>query len=113
MPLCSLVSEHAEVSIADVIYHVIRGGHVETLAEPIDCQVTGCHGIEQKILQVLQGLGRGKEVVCHVDIIGTGSDALGQMVDTAPTGTRVCYINLQTFHRTVECPEIFADQTDH
>ena len=66
VPLCSLVSEHAEVGIAYVIYHVIRCGHVEAITEPVHCQVTGCHGIEQEVLQVLQGLGIGEECFVHV-----------------------------------------------
>ena len=66
VPLCSLVSEHAEVGIQHVVYHVIRGRHVETIAEPVHCQVSRHHGIEEKILQVLQGLGIGEECFVHV-----------------------------------------------
>ena len=43
--------------------------------------------------------------VCHVDIIGTGLDALGSMVDTAPIGTSVLgcviYIKLYLIFRLV------------
>ena len=66
VPLCSLVSEHAEVGIAYVIYHVIRCGHVEAITEPIDCHLSRCHGVKHEILQVLQGLGIGKECFVHV-----------------------------------------------
>ena len=78
VPLVSLVSEHAEVGIAHVVYHLISGRHVETIAEPIDCQVTGCHGIEQEVLQVLQGLGGvEKSGFVHAPIISTGSRRVG------------------------------------
>jgi len=66
VPLCSLVSEHAEVGIAYVIYHVIRCGHVEAITEPIDCHLSRCHGVKHEVLQVLQGLGIGKECFVHV-----------------------------------------------
>ncbi len=81
VPLWSLVCEHAEVGINHKIDDLISRRHVETIAEPVHCQVSRCHGIEQEILQVLQGLrGVEKCFVCHVDIIGTGSDALGSIV---------------------------------
>ena len=69
--------------------HLIGGRAIETLAEPVNREVSGCHGIEQEVLQVLQVLVR-EEVVCHVDIIGTGFGDLRGKVDTAPTGTLVC-----------------------
>ena len=69
VPLVSLVSEHAEVGIDHVIYHVIRGRHVEAIAEPVHCQVGGCHGIEEEILQVLLGLRIGEECFVHVSTI--------------------------------------------
>ena len=75
VPLCSLVSEHAEVGIANVVYHLISGRHVETIAEPIHCQVSGHHGIEEEILQVLQGLGGVEKCfVCHVYTIQEQGD---------------------------------------
>jgi hypothetical protein len=46
--------------------HLIGGRALETIAEPIDCQVSGHHGIEQEILQVLQGLGIGEKCFVHV-----------------------------------------------
>ena len=57
----SLVGKHCEMCINHKIDHLIGGRHVETIAEPIDCQVSRCHGIEQEVLQVLLGLGVGKE----------------------------------------------------
>ena len=81
VPLVSLVSEHAEVGIDHVIYHVIRGRHIETIAEPVHCHLGIAHGIEHEILQVLQGLrGVEKCFVCHVDIIGTGFDGSRPLV---------------------------------
>ena len=44
-------------------------------------------------VQIGRGLGFAQsgagDFVSHADIIGTGSDALGQMVDSAPIGTSV------------------------
>ena len=45
-------------------------------------------------IQIGRGFGlaqsrAGDSEVVHADIIGTGGDALGQMVDTAPIGTVV------------------------
>ena len=78
VPLCSLVSEHAEMGIDHVIYHVIRGRHVETIAEPIDAHLSGHHGIEHEILQVLQGLWVGEKGFCfHAPIISTGIRRVG------------------------------------
>ncbi len=72
VPLSSLVSEHAEVGVHHVIYHVIRRGHVKTITEPIDAHLSRGHGIEHEVLQILQGLRVGEKCFCHVDIIGTG-----------------------------------------
>ncbi len=66
VPVCSLVSEHAEVRLDHVIYHLISGRHVEAITEPIDTQISGHHGIEHKVLQVLQGLWIGEECFVHV-----------------------------------------------
>ena len=81
VPLCSLVSEHAEMGVAHVVYHFISGRHVELIAEPVHCHVSRAHGVKHEILQVLQGLGRGEKRFCfHETIISTGSDALGVTV---------------------------------
>jgi hypothetical protein len=66
VPLCSLVSEHAEVGIHHVVYHLISGRHVEPITEPINAHFSGHHGIEHEILQVLQGLGIGEKCFVHV-----------------------------------------------
>ena len=72
VPVCLLVSEHAEMGIHHEVDHLIGGRAIETLTEPVNRQISGCHGIEEEVLQVLQVLVR-EEVVCHVTIIGTGS----------------------------------------
>ena len=90
VPVCLLVSEHAEMGIHHEVDHLIGGRAIETLTEPVNRQISGCHGIEEEVLQVLQGLGIGESGFVHATIIGTGSDGLGSMVDTAPTGTVVC-----------------------
>ena len=87
VPLWSLVCEHAEVGIQHEVYHVIGRAHVEAVTEPVNRQVGRCHGIKEKILQVLQGLGRREKFVCHVPIISTGVDRLGVSVYSSPTGT--------------------------
>ena len=69
VPVCSLVSEHAEVGIAYVVYHLIGCRHVEAITEPIDCHLSRCHGIEHEILQVLQCLGVGEKCFVHVSTI--------------------------------------------
>ena len=86
--LWSLVGKHALMGIAHVIYHVIRGRHVETIAEPVHCHLSIAHGIEHEVLQVLQGLGVGEKCFCHVDIIGTGSGDIRGRVDSLPTGAK-------------------------
>ena len=62
-------------------------------------------------IQVGRGLGlaqsrAGDGEIVHADIIGTGSDALGQMVDTAPIGTLglgcVIYIKLCLIFRRID-----------
>ena len=87
VPVSELVSEHAEMGIEHEVDHLISGGAIETLTEPVNRQVSGCHGIKEEVLQVLQVLIREESGVVHADIIGTGLDRLGAMVDSAPTGT--------------------------
>ena len=55
---------------------LISGRHAEAVAEPVHRQVSGCHGIEEEILQVLLGLRVGEKRFCHVPIISTGSGIL-------------------------------------
>ena len=98
VPVCLLVSEHAEMGIHHEVYHLIGGRAIETLTEPVNRQISGCHGIKEEVLQVLQVLVR-EEVVCHVDIIGTGSDGLGSLVDSASGGTiSLCFQSLKWGH---------------
>ena len=67
MPLRRLsLPEESEVGIANEVDHLISGVAVELLTEPINRQVSGCHGIKQEILQVLQGLGIGENGFCFV-----------------------------------------------
>ena len=66
VPLVSLVGKHAFVSIQHIIYHLISGRAVETIAEPIDCHLSRAHGIKHEILQVLQCLGIGESGFVHV-----------------------------------------------
>ena len=88
--------------VSDTIDHPIASVHAEHITDPIDAIVEISH-VRTHILpkgrsdiQIeLVDHGSG-EVVCHVDIIGTGSDALGQLVDSLPTGCRgrpVCVTN--------------------
>ena len=46
--------------------HLIGGRALETIAEPIDCHLSGCHRVKHEILQVLQGLGIGEKCFVHV-----------------------------------------------
>ena len=75
------LTEESKVCIKDEIDDLIGCINVETIAEPINCHLRRCHGIEHEILQVLQGLGVGEKSFCfHETIIGTGSDALGSLL---------------------------------
>ena len=62
----SLVGKHCEMCINHEVDHLVSRRHVETLAEPVHCQVSGHHGIEEEILQVLLGLWIGEKCFCHV-----------------------------------------------
>jgi len=70
--------EEGEVGINHEINHLIGGVAIELFTEPINRQVSGCHGIKQEILQVLQGLGIGENRFCfvHAPIISTDPGAL-------------------------------------
>ena len=72
-----MISEHSEVGINNEVDDIIICANVETLAEPVHAHLSGEHGIEHEILQVLQGLRVGEKCFVHAPIIGTGSDALG------------------------------------
>ena len=66
VPLVSLVGKHALMGIQNEIDDIIGGAALETIAEPIDCHLSGCHRVKHEILQVLQGLGIGKCGFVHV-----------------------------------------------
>ena len=88
VPLVSLVGEHREVGVADVIYHVIRGRHVETIAEPIDCHLSRCHGVKHVHVQLFESIGldcHGARInEFHAPIISMGfGDSLGSLCHLA------------------------------
>ena len=76
VPVCSLVGKHALMGIQDEINDIIRCRALETVAEPIDCHLSGCHRIEHEILQFEQGdlfrVERGERVFVHAPIISMG-----------------------------------------
>ena len=95
LPRLSHAEELFEL-VSDTIDQPIRSVHAEHITDPIDAIVEISHvrthvlpkgGSDIQIELVDHGRS---EVVCHADIIGTGSDALGQMVDALLTGTLVC-----------------------
>ena len=117
LPRLSHAEELFEL-VSDTIDQPIRSVHVEHIANPIDAIVEIGHvrthvfpkgGSDIQIELVDHG---SSEVVCHADIIGTGSDALGQLVDSAPIGTSVLgcviYIKLCLMFRHVD---IIQDNT--
>ena len=63
VPRLSL-SEESEAGVKHPIDHVVSCANVETVAEPIDCHLTGCHGVEHVILKFGQ-VGVGEEL-CFV-----------------------------------------------
>ena len=68
------LTEESKVCIKDEIDDLIGCVNVELFAEPINCHLRRCHGIEHEILQILQGLRRGEKRFCfHAPIISTGS----------------------------------------
>ena len=107
LPTLSHAEELFEL-VSDTIADPLASGHVEHVAHPIDAVAEVSHvrahvvsqgGSDVEIELVDHGSG---EVVCHVDIIGTGSDALGQMVDSAPTGTLVL-CSVVDFYNIILC----------
>ena len=61
VPLVSLVSEHGEMGIADVIYHVIRGRHVEAITPPIHRHISRTHGVEHVHIEFFETVA----LKCH------------------------------------------------
>ena len=72
----SSLPEESKVSINHEIDHLIGGVAVKLLTEPINRQVSGCHGIKQEILQVLQVLVGEEVLFFHAPIISTDPGAL-------------------------------------
>ena len=48
------LSKESEAGVKHKVNHVVSCANVETVAEPIDCHLTGCHSVEHEILQFLQ-----------------------------------------------------------
>ena len=90
----SAVGKHCEMCIQNEVDDLISRRHVEAVAEPVHCHLSGCHGVEQEVLQVLLGLWVGEKCVCHVDIIGTGCPPMGSLlchlVNWLPRPNRLC-----------------------
>ena len=97
--------------VSDTIDHPIGSVHAEHITDPIDAIVEISHvrthvlpkgGSDVHIELVDHG---SSEVVCHVDIIGTGFGDLGQMVDGSPIVLvlgGVIYIKLCLMFRHVD-----------
>ena len=79
VPRLSL-SKESEAGVKHKVDHVVSCANVETVAEPIDCHLTGCHSVEHEILQFLQVGVREELCFVHEPIIGTGSDGLGSVL---------------------------------
>ena len=71
---CSLVSlsEKCKVCINHEINHFVSCINFVTIAEPINCHIGRCHGVEHKILKIGQGFGWEEVCFVHEPIIGTG-----------------------------------------
>jgi len=73
------VTEESEVGINHKVDHFISGRTFEAITEPIDCHFSRCHGVKHEPLEFKQ-IVVVDQFVCHVDIIGTGQDALGVLL---------------------------------
>ena len=60
------VTEESIVSVKNEVDYIICSRDIEAITEPIDCHLSRCHGVKHEVLQVLQGLGIGKECFVHV-----------------------------------------------
>ena len=74
------VTEESIVSVKNEVDYIICSRNIEAVTEPINTHISREHGIKHEILKVSECLRRGEKFVCHVDIIGTGSDALGVLL---------------------------------
>jgi len=64
--IAPILTEEGKMGINHEVDHLISGRAVETIAEPIDCHLSGRHRVKHEILQVLQGLGIGESGFVHV-----------------------------------------------
>ena len=63
------VTEESIVSIKNEVDDIIIGVNIETVAEPIDCHLTGCHGVKHEPLKFREvGVGEESSFV-HVSTI--------------------------------------------
>ena len=98
------LTEESKVCINDEIDDLIGCTNVETFAEPINTHFSREHSVEHVVLQVLQGLGRGKEsCFVHAPIISTGSDGsrplvchLGNWSEAAAILNKKCILRIGT-----------------
>ena len=74
------VTKESIVSIKNEVDYFICSRNIEAITVPIDCHVIRTHSVKHEILKVLKRLRRSEKCVCHVDIIGTGSDASGVLL---------------------------------
>ena len=68
------VTEESIVSVKNEVDHIISGRTIEAVTVPIDCHLIRTHSVKHVVLKFLKRVGH--LCVCHVDIIGTGSDVL-------------------------------------
>ena len=62
--LSHLIGKHLKMRIHYEVHHFVSGRALELLAKPVHRQISGCHGIEQEILEILEVLRR-EEVLSH------------------------------------------------
>ena len=115
VPLVSLVGKHALMGIQHEVDHLISGRGLETLAEPIDCHLSGCHRVKHEILQVLQGLWVGESGFVHAPIISTGFDgSLGSVCHLANWLGQLTQLFITTLRRVLNTaiqnlmPEVYS-----
>ena len=82
---CSF-SEEGKVCINNEINHVVSCINFVTIAEPINCHISRCHGVKHKILKVGQGLSWEKVCFVHDGIIADFGGNLNPYCATLPTG---------------------------
>ena len=81
----SAVGKHCEMCINHQVDHLVSGRHAEAVAPPVNCHLWGCHGVKHEHVQFFETValdchGAGVFEICHVDIIGTGSDGSRPLV---------------------------------